>query len=258
MCLGAAPVFRFGTEEQKRHWLPALCSGEKLAAFGLTEPGGGTDVPGGMRTTARLERSPGGAAEWVLNGSKAFITNAGTDITALVTVAALTGEREISTFCVPAGTPGLHVSKKYSKVGWAASDTRELSFSEARVPEASLLGPRGRGYAQFLAILDEGRVAIAALATGLAQGCVDECLRYAAQRSAFGRAIGEYQVHPVHDRGHGGPHRSGPGHLVRGRGAAGGRASRPRRPRPSPSWWRPTRPWTTRGMPPRSSAATGS
>ena len=194
VCLGAGPVFRFGTAEQKRHWLPALCSGEKLAAFGLTEPGGGTDVPGGMRTTARLERSPGGAAEWVLNGSKAFITNAGTDITALVTVAALTGEREISTFCVPAGTPGLQVSKKYSKVGWAASDTRELSFSEARVPEASLLGPRGRGYAQFLAVLEEGRVAIAALATGLAQGCVDECVRYAAQRSAFGHAIGEYQA----------------------------------------------------------------
>ncbi len=195
VCLGAMPVFRFGTPEQRERWLPALCSGEKLAAFGLTEPGGGTDVAGGMRTTARLERPAGGGTpEWVINGSKVFITNAGTDITALVTVAALTGDREISALLVPAGTPGLQVSRKYSKVGWAASDTREVSLSGVRVPEAGLLGPRGRGYAQFLAILEEGRVAIAALATGLAQGCVDECLRYAAQRAAFGRPIGEYQA----------------------------------------------------------------
>jgi short-chain 2-methylacyl-CoA dehydrogenase len=194
VCLGAAPVFRFGTDEQRRHWLPGLCSGAALAAFGLTEPGGGTDVPGGMRTTARLDRSGDGPGEWVLNGSKSFITNAGTDITALITVAALTGEREISAFLVPAGTPGLQASRKYSKVGWAASDTRELSFTDVRVPEENLLGPRGRGYAQFLAILDEGRVAIAALATGLAQGCVDECVRYAPQRTAFGHAIAEYQA----------------------------------------------------------------
>jgi alkylation response protein AidB-like acyl-CoA dehydrogenase len=187
--LGAMPIFRFGTEEQKREWLPRLCSGERLAAFGLTEPGGGTDVPGGMRTTARLEDG-----HWVINGSKAFITNAGTDVTAAVTVAALTGEGEISTIIVPSGTPGFTVGKKYSKVGWNASDTRELSFTDVRVPEANLVGERGRGYAQFLRILDEGRIAIAALSVGLAQGCVDECLRYVREREAFGRAIGEYQA----------------------------------------------------------------
>jgi short-chain 2-methylacyl-CoA dehydrogenase len=168
--LGAMPIFRFGTEEQKREWLPRLCSGERLAAFGLTEPGGGTDVPGGMRTTARLEDG-----HWVINGSKAFITNAGTDVTVAVTVAALTGEGEISTIIVPSGTPGFTVGKKYSKVGWSASDTRELSFTDVRVPE-------------------EGRIAIAALSVGLAQGCVDECLKYVREREAFGRAIGEYQA----------------------------------------------------------------
>jgi alkylation response protein AidB-like acyl-CoA dehydrogenase len=130
----------------------------------------------------------------VINGSKSFITNAGTGITSFVTVAALTGEREISTIIVPSGTPGFTVGKKYSKVGWSASDTRELSFSEVRVPEANLVGPRGRGYAQFLQTLDEGRIAIAALSVGLAQGCVDECLRYVGERAAFGRAIGEYQA----------------------------------------------------------------
>src|SRR5689334_14362363 len=179
--LGAMPIFRFGTEEQKREWLPRLCSGERLAAFGLTEPGGGTDVPGGMRTTARLEDG-----HWVINGSKTIITNAGTDVTAAVTVAALTGDGEISTIIVPSGTPGFTVGKKYSKVGWNASDTRELSFTDVRVPEENLVGERGRGYAQFLAILDEGRIAISALAAGLAQGCVDESVKYAAQREAFG------------------------------------------------------------------------
>jgi short-chain 2-methylacyl-CoA dehydrogenase len=187
--LGAMPIYRFGTEEQKREWLPRLCSGERLAAFGLTEPGGGTDVPGGMRTTARLEDG-----HWLINGSKAFITNAGTDITAAVTVAALTGDGEISTIIVPSGTPGFTAGKKYSKVGWSASDTRELSFTDVRVPEENLVGERGRGYAQFLRILDEGRIAIAALSVGLAQGCVDECLRYVREREAFGRAIGEYQA----------------------------------------------------------------
>ncbi|MCO5995468.1 acyl-CoA dehydrogenase family protein [Actinoallomurus rhizosphaericola] len=187
--LGAMPIFRFGTEEQRREWLPRLCSGERLAAFGLTEPGGGTDVPGGMRTTARLEDG-----HWVINGSKAFITNAGTDVTAAVTVAALTGDGEISTILVPSGTPGFTAGKKYSKVGWSASDTRELSFDDVRVPEANLVGERGRGYAQFLRILDEGRIAIAALSVGLAQGCVDECLKYVRERQAFGRAIGEYQA----------------------------------------------------------------
>jgi alkylation response protein AidB-like acyl-CoA dehydrogenase len=190
------PIFRFGTPEQKRRWLPQLCFGERLAAFGLTEPGGGTDVAGGMRTTARLGQGDGNAASgryWMISGSKAFITNAGTEITGLVTVTALTGVHEISAIIIPAGTPGFTVGRKYSKVGWSASDTRELSFADVCIPEDNLLGERGRGYAQFLSILDEGRIAIAALSVGLAQGCVDECLRYAGQRAAFGRAISEYQ-----------------------------------------------------------------
>ena len=190
--LGAMPIYRFGSEEQKRRWLPALCAGEKLGAFGLTEPGGGTDA-GATMTTARREGD-----EWVINGSKAFITNSGTDITSLVTVTAVTGRdgdrKQISTIIVPAGTPGFTVSKKYSKVGWNASDTRELSFDDCRVPLENLLGAEGRGYAQFLSILDEGRVAIAALSVGLAQGCVDECLRYVGERSAFGQTIGSYQA----------------------------------------------------------------
>jgi short/branched chain acyl-CoA dehydrogenase len=187
--LGAMPIYRFGTEAQKQKWLPALCRGEMLGAFGLTEPGGGSDA-GATRTTARLE-----AGEWVIDGSKAFITNSGTDITGLVTVTALTGpDREISAIIIPTGTPGFVVSRKYSKVGWSASDTRELSFDGCRVPEANLLGERGRGYAQFLSILDEGRVALAALAVGLAQGCVDECLRYMGEREAFGQTIGHYQA----------------------------------------------------------------
>jgi butyryl-CoA dehydrogenase len=191
--LGAMPIFRYGTEAQKQQWLPRLCRGEALGAFGLTEPGGGSDA-GATRTTARLD-----GGQWVINGTKSFITNSGTDITALVTVTALTGREaggrpEISSIIVPAGTPGLTVSQKYSKVGWLASDTRELSFDDCRVPEANLLGERGRGYAQFLRILDEGRIAIAALSVGLAQGCIDECLRYVDQREAFGHKIGEYQV----------------------------------------------------------------
>ena len=186
--LGAMPIYRFGTEAQKRRWLPALTAGEQLGAFGLTEPGGGSDA-GATRTTARLD-----GEEWVINGSKAFITNSGTDITALITVTALTGERQISSIIVPAGTPGLRVAPKYSKVGWSASDTRELSFDDVRVPAENLIGERGRGYAQFLSILDEGRIAIAALATGLAQGCVDESLRYAKEREAFGHPIGHYQA----------------------------------------------------------------
>jgi short/branched chain acyl-CoA dehydrogenase len=190
--LGAMPVYRFGTEEQKRAWLPKLCTGEMLGGFGLTEPGGGSDA-GATRTTARVENG-----EWVVNGSKSFITNSGTDITGLVTVTAVTGNadgrKEISAIIVPAGTPGFTVSKKYSKVGWNASDTRELSFADCRVPEENLLGERGRGYAQFLSILDEGRIAIAAVAVGLAQGCVDECVRYVGEREAFGHKIGEYQA----------------------------------------------------------------
>jgi alkylation response protein AidB-like acyl-CoA dehydrogenase len=191
--LGAMPIYRFGTEAQKRQWLPGLCAGEILGAFGLTEPGSGSDA-GALRTTARLD-----GGEWVIDGTKAFITNSGTDITGLVTVTAVTGEqgngrKEISAIIVPAGAPGFTVSKKYSKVGWNASDTHELSFTGCRVPEANLLGERGRGYAQFMQTLDEGRIAIAALATGLAQGCVDECLRYVGERQAFGRAIGEFQA----------------------------------------------------------------
>ncbi|QUF08154.1 acyl-CoA dehydrogenase family protein [Actinosynnema pretiosum subsp. pretiosum] len=191
--LAVMPLLRFGTDEQKARWLPALAAGEALGAFGLTEPGGGSDA-GALRTTARLEDG-----QWVLNGTKAFITNSGTSITSLVTVAAVTGRKpdgrpEISTIIVPAGTPGLAVGSKYSKVGWNASDTHELSFQDCRVPEENLLGERGRGYAQFLRTLDEGRVAIAALGVGLAQGCVDECVRYAKEREAFGSPIGRYQA----------------------------------------------------------------
>lgn len=195
--LGAMPIFRFGTDEQKRQWLPALARGEMLGAFGLTEPGSGSDA-GGMRTTARLDSDGRGGQEWVINGSKAFITNSGTDITGFIIAACVTGTKEsgrpeISTIIVPVGTPGLTVAPAYSKVGWNSSDTHELSFSDCRVPADNLLGERGRGYAQFLQILDEGRIAIAALATGLAQGCVDESVRYAQQREAFGHPIGHYQ-----------------------------------------------------------------
>ena len=191
--LGAMPIYLFGTEEQKREWLPKLTSGSMLGAFGLTEPGGGTDA-GAARTTARIEGD-----EWVINGSKAFITNSGTDITGLITVMAVTGtkddgSKELSTIIVPAHTPGLTVAPAYSKVGWNASDTHALFFDNVRVPRANLLGELGRGYAQFLHILDEGRIAIAALATGLAQGCVDECVRYSHERQAFGQEIGKFQA----------------------------------------------------------------
>ena len=208
--LGAMPIYRFGSAAQRERWLPALCRGERLAAFGLTEPGGGSDIPGGMRTTARLVSADGeaGGGEWVIDGSKAFITNSGTSITSVVTVLAITGpatsgpgtsgpgtdRAEISAIMVPAGTPGFTVGPEYSKVGWRASDTRELSFSSCRVPADYLLVEPGRGYAQFLRILDEGRVAIAALGAGLAQGCVDECLRYVGERSAFGHQLGHYQA----------------------------------------------------------------
>ncbi|MCX4908505.1 acyl-CoA dehydrogenase family protein [Streptomyces sp. NBC_00878] len=193
--LGAMPIHLFGTDEQKAEWLPRLCSGEVLGAFGLTEPDGGSDA-GATRTTARLDEATN---EWVINGTKCFITNSGTDITGLVTVTAVTDRTEdgkplISSIIVPSGTPGFTVAAPYSKVGWNASDTRELSFADVRVPAANLLGSEGRGYAQFLRILDEGRIAIAALATGLAQGCVDESLKYAKERHAFGRPIGANQA----------------------------------------------------------------
>ncbi|WP_406073897.1 acyl-CoA dehydrogenase family protein [Micromonospora sp. NBC_01638] len=191
--LGAMPIYRFGTEEQKATWLPKLLSGEALAGFGLTEPGTGSDAAG-TQTRAALDGD-----EWVINGSKAFITNSGTDITAMVTVTAVTGtnpdgSKELSTIIVPAGTPGFTVAPGYSKVGWTASDTHELTFDDCRVPAANLLGERGRGFAQFLRILDEGRIAIAALAVGLAQGCVDESIKYATERHAFGRPIGANQA----------------------------------------------------------------
>ena len=193
--LGAMPIYRYGTEEQKRRWLPKLLAGEALAAFGLTEPDGGSDAAA-TRTRAVLDEASG---EWVINGTKVFITNSGTDITALVTVTAVTGTapdgtNEVSTIIVPAGTPGLTVHPGYSKVGWCASDTHQLSFDDCRVPADHLLGRRGRGYAQFLRILDEGRIAIAALAVGLAQGCLDESVRYARQRRAFGEPIARFQA----------------------------------------------------------------
>ena len=191
--LGAMPIYRFGTEEQKKEWLPRLLSGQVLGAFGLTEPGGGTDA-GAARTTARLDGD-----EWVINGTKAFITNSGTEITGFVAVLAVTGEnddgkKEMSTIIVPTGTPGLTVSKPYSKVGWNASDTHELGFVDCRVPATNLLGTRGKGYAQFLQTLDEGRIAIAALSVGLAQGCIDESVRYLHERHAFGRPLSAYQA----------------------------------------------------------------
>ncbi|MDP4014044.1 MAG: acyl-CoA dehydrogenase family protein [Candidatus Nanopelagicales bacterium] len=191
--LGAMPVYRFGTQEQKRRWLPQLTSGQVLGAFGLTESSSGSDA-GDIATTAVID-----GGEWVINGSKEFITNSGTDITGLVTVTARTGtdaagRPEISAIMVPSGTKGFSASGKYSKVGWNASDTRHLTFEDCRVPVENLLGQRGRGYAQFLRILDEGRIAIAALSVGLSQGCVDECVRYANERRAFGRPIGSNQA----------------------------------------------------------------
>ncbi|HEY7483450.1 MAG TPA: acyl-CoA dehydrogenase family protein [Streptosporangiaceae bacterium] len=188
--LGAMPIFRFGTEEQQQTWLPDLAAGQALGAFGLTEPGGGSDA-GATRTTARLDGD-----EWVINGTKSFITNSGTKITRLVTVTAITDSdtRGISSIIVPLPALGCAVSQPYSKVGWHASDTRELSFTDVRVPAGNLLGRRGRGYANFLSILDEGRIAIAALATGLAQGCLDESLKYAKEREAFGAPIATNQA----------------------------------------------------------------
>ena len=188
--LGAMPLAKYGTPAQQARWLPALATGERLAGFGLTEPGGGTDA-GGLTTTARRD-----GEEWVLDGSKQFITNAGTERSAFVTIAAVTGSepREITNFVVEHGTAGFIVGAGYRKVGWHASDTRDLALDGARVPSDHQLGERGRGLANFLEILDEGRIAIAALATGLIQACVDECARYAAEREAFGRPIGSNQA----------------------------------------------------------------
>ncbi|BAU32953.1 acyl-CoA dehydrogenase family protein [Microcella alkaliphila] len=190
--LGAMPIFRQGTEEQKQQWLPDLARGRALAGFGLTEAGAGSDARA-TQTTAEVVDG-----EWVINGSKQFITNSGSEITSLVTVTAVTGRKddgnpELSAIIVPTGTPGFTVHPAYDKVGWHTSDTHPLTFDNVRVPEANLLGERGRGYANFLEYLDEGRVAFAALATGAAQGCLEEALRYAKERVVFGRAIGENQ-----------------------------------------------------------------
>jgi short/branched chain acyl-CoA dehydrogenase len=185
--LGASPIFKFGTPEQQERWLPDLCAGRALGGFGLTEPDAGSDA-GGTRTKARLEDG-----QWVIDGEKSFITNSGTAITSIVTVTALTGPGEISTIVVPAGTPGFEVQPPYRKMGWHASDTHGLTFVECRVPEDHLLGPRGRGFAQFLEILDEGRIAIAALAVGVIQRCVDDSVAYANERHTFGRPIGSNQ-----------------------------------------------------------------
>ncbi len=186
--LGITPILAYGTEEQKQRWLPDLSAGRALAAFGLTEVESGSDA-GATKTKARLDNG-----EWVIDGSKQFITNSGTDITALVTVTARTGDDEISSIIVPSGTDGFIVEPAYRKLGWHASDTHPLTFQNCRVPEENLLGARGKGFAQFLATLDDGRIAIAALATGLIQACLDHSLRYANERKAFGKAIGTKQA----------------------------------------------------------------
>src|SRR5215203_2461117 len=186
--LGTLPIFYFGTEEQKQQWLPGLASGKKLAAFGLTEAGAGSDA-GATRTTAELRDG-----EWVINGSKLFITNAGTDITGCVTITARTGEDEISNLIVPNGTPGYEISAPLKKLGWKASDTRELSFRDVTVPEENLLGPRGQGFHQFLEILDGGRISVAAVGVGLAQGAYDLAYEYAKEREQFGKPISRFQA----------------------------------------------------------------
>jgi alkylation response protein AidB-like acyl-CoA dehydrogenase len=186
--LGTMPIFLFGSEEQKQAWLPDLASGRKLAAFGLTEPGAGSDA-GATQTRAELRDG-----QWVVDGSKIFITNAGTDITSCVTITALTGDGEVSNIIVPNGAAGYVISEPMEKMGWRASDTRELSFQECAVPESNLLGPRGQGFHQFLEILDGGRISIAAMAVGLAQGAFDLATAYAKEREQFGRPIAEFQA----------------------------------------------------------------
>ncbi|MGI8791703.1 MAG: acyl-CoA dehydrogenase family protein [Acidimicrobiales bacterium] len=188
--LGANPIFQFGSDEQKAQWLPDLVAGKALGGFGLTEPDGGSDA-GATRTKAALDDASG---EWVVNGEKAFITNSGTPITSLVTVTARTADDEVSSLIIPSGTTGFEVQPPYRKMGWHASDTHGLTFTDCRVPEANILGHRGKGFRQFLAILDEGRVAIAALAVGTIQACLDESVEYAKNRNAFGKPIGTNQA----------------------------------------------------------------
>jgi short/branched chain acyl-CoA dehydrogenase len=189
--LGTMPIYLWGTDEQKDEWLPVLCSGKKLASFGLTEPEAGSDA-GNVRTTAKLEDG-----EWVIDGAKQFITNSGTDISGCVSITAVTGDgderKEISNLIVPSGTPGYVVGEAYRKMGWNASDTRPLAFEGCRVPEANLLGRRGDGFKNFLHILDGGRIGVAAMGVGLAQGALDEALAYARERQAFGQAISKFQ-----------------------------------------------------------------
>src|ERR1700727_1466231 len=190
--LGTQPIYMFGDEEKKQEWLPRLCSGEVLGAFGLTEPEAGSDA-GNTRTRARLQDG-----EWVIDGAKQFITNAGTDISGVVCITAVTGEqdarKEISNLIVANGTPGYDQGEPYRKMGWNASDTRPLTFADCRVPEANLLGPRGAGFKQFLHILDIGRIGVAAMGVGLAQGALDEALKYAKERRAFGKSISKFQA----------------------------------------------------------------
>ncbi len=190
--LGTMPIYLWGTEEQKRDWLPQLCAGKRLAAFGLTEPEAGSDA-GNVRTRAELDDG-----QWVVNGAKQFITNAGTDVTGCVSITAVTGssngQKEISNVIVPNGTPGYVIGEPYRKMGWNASDTRPLTFEDCRVPEENLLGPRGNGFKQFLHILDGGRIGVAAMGVGMAQGALDEALAYAKERRAFGQAISKFQA----------------------------------------------------------------
>jgi short-chain 2-methylacyl-CoA dehydrogenase len=186
--LGTWPIVAFGDETQKQEWLPQLCSGERLAAFGLTEPEAGSDA-GNTRTRATQDNG-----DWVINGAKQFITNAGTDITGLVTITARTGDGEISNLIVPNGTPGYEIGEPYRKMGWNASDTRPLTFEDCRVPDTNLLGQRGQGFRQFLQTLDGGRIGVAAMGLGLAQGALDEALSYAKERIAFGQPISKYQA----------------------------------------------------------------
>src|SRR5512132_1086201 len=188
--LGTMPIYLWGTDDQKDDWLPQLCSGQKLAAFGLTEPEAGSDA-GNTQTRASLDDG-----EWVVNGAKQFITNSGTEISGCVTITAVTGQnggREISNVIVPNGTPGYEIGEPYRKMGWNASDTRPLAFEDCRVPEGNLLGPRGDGFKQFLHILDGGRIGVAAMGVGLAQGALDEAIAYAKERQAFGKSISKFQ-----------------------------------------------------------------
>jgi short-chain 2-methylacyl-CoA dehydrogenase len=186
--LGTWPLYAFGSDAQKEEWMPKLCAGQTLGAFGLTEPEAGSDA-GNTRTTARLEDG-----EWVINGAKQFITNAGTDISGFVVITARTNGNEISNLLVPTGTPGYEIGEPYRKMGWNASDTRPLSFDDCRVPENNLVGQRGKGFHQFLQTLDGGRISVSAMGVGLAQGALDESLAYAKERQAFGQPIAKFQA----------------------------------------------------------------